>query len=625
MDLQALTKLQEFLEKNKQQESVEIEAFAKYTFHTLPQQELLILILDVQDEIKRREDDVMPFLPILLHLPANRNQARQKLATLSLEQFYELVACLTKCMEQKYSTERHKLNVELKKLEQKATARSMDRNRSKSQQPPMLHLDVKKGSGASSAPLHDVYPVFHHPPMPELPKSEEFIDKFYGSSPKEQTSTTESVSSTREVVSKSQEVREVLTPPTTPPPKDKALENYKFKHKIAEQKYEALLVDYKRLQSDAGDMEKRLKDVSKNCKLLQEGNDDLRSMIETKAKDIKKLQDSLKNEIAKRHALELALQEVYSEQSSETPEQVEEWKKELDRLRGNETLIVQLKGQIEVLQSQVENYKKAKTLERKKKELKTISLTQLRGDCQENGKKLSDAIQAKDKKAVISFTKSFLLTCKKVSDESERLDTLGLLNTKERDLIAKIDQRLADHLSLMMESAKHFATSLDTETFLSSTTDTLDTIHKLCDVLEQVFEPAKAVEERLRRLSTRNVSSSVEVEFEKLERQPYSLQELQNFQRKQLRDISSHAQSILSKPQVDELEFQMWTESIDLFVYETRNTIGTLSLTDSDSKRVDFMVGLLSDLTDDVVHDPPESIPAGTKIMKELIRVFCIH
>jgi hypothetical protein len=622
MDLQALSKLQEFLEKNKQQDSVEIEAFAKYTFHTLPPQELLILILDVQDEIKRREDDVMPFLPILLHLPANRNQARQKLATLSQEQFYELVACLTKCMEQKYSKERLKLNVELKKLEQKATARSMDRSRSKSQQPPTLQLDVKKGSGASSAPLHDEYPVFDHPPMPELPKAEEFIAKFYSSSPDEPVRTNGTVNNSKDSA-RSQEGREVLTPPTTPPPKDKALENYKFKHKIAEQKYEALLIDYNRLESDMGDMEKKLKDAFKNNKLLQEGNDDLRSMIETKAKDIKLLQDSLKGEIAKRHALELALQEVYAEPPKVN--ELEELRQEVEHLRGSEVQITQLKNQIEILQSQVENYKKAKTLERKKKELKTISLDQLRGDCQEHGEHLSRSIEVRDKKAVIGFTKSFLLQCKKVSDESERLDNLGLLSTKERDLIAKIDHRLADHLSLLMESAKHFATSLDTETFLSSTKDTMDTIHKLCDVLEQVFEPAKGIEERLRRLSTRNVSSSVEVEFEKLERQPYSLTELHTFQRKHLREISSHAQSILSKSQVDEDEFQSWTESIDLFVYETRNTLGTLQMTEADSKRVDFMVGLLSDLTDDVVHDPPESIQEGTRIMKELIKVSCVN
>jgi hypothetical protein len=70
-------------------------------FKALNAQEFDSLLIDITDELKRRMDSEMPFLPILLHYHRSRNQARQKLAKIDSETFHDLLCNLCNELEER--------------------------------------------------------------------------------------------------------------------------------------------------------------------------------------------------------------------------------------------------------------------------------------------------------------------------------------------------------------------------------------------------------------------------------------------------------------------------------------------------------------------------------------------
>ena len=80
-------------------------------FCNLSQPDLENLLNDLYDELRRRQDSQLLFLPILLHLHQSRNQARQKLAKIDQESFIELIANVCGEFENRNNSKSHaKLN-----------------------------------------------------------------------------------------------------------------------------------------------------------------------------------------------------------------------------------------------------------------------------------------------------------------------------------------------------------------------------------------------------------------------------------------------------------------------------------------------------------------------------------
>jgi hypothetical protein len=555
----SITQLTEYMEQNKQAYSVEIDAYAKYTFHLLPEQELHMLVIDIQDEIKRRDGKQYPFLPILMHLPTNRNQARQKLATVPSDSFFELVCALVKCIEKRNlveskSFERKQLKLEIEKLEQRATARSMDRNKANSQ--PLHH------GGAISAPLFN-----HHESIP---------------TPVESRSNNEYVNQV-------------------------SLE---------------------------------LRALQRKFRVIEDQNEELKLMVQVKVSDIKALHEKLACEISKRFELELLLNEsktrlatvsigIQTDLVESTPKSIKETNSAIktmqNQINDQHLQLITKKEEVESLQAQldkytslVDNYRKALTKDGHIVQDENAPFD-LQSECKEKGIHLIDSIKKRDKKLVISLTKVFLLSCKRISDESERLDSLGLFSITDREYMSMVDARLAEDLSSMMEYAKLYPLSLDPkiiESFQQSALSTLNTIYDMCEVLNHVYKPFQSVEKRLDRLGNRKVSSSIEVEFKRLEENTMSLEALKEFQIRKLWNLVT-----LSESDGDEMVHGV-IDIVNSIVYETRATMKYLHLSVFDLKRVETTLSTIGDFISDAVYNLDNSSYSSNDSARILIRVF---